>query len=98
MNHRGHLGAFVPHIETVPASGCRRGWRVFKCDTCHVWWWIPTRDHSSPSVESCPTCNADLFPQYNESDDRLECDEMGNLVNPPPAFSTGPLVIPSPPV
>ncbi len=63
-------------------SASRKGWRVFKCK-CGSRWKIATRDRFSPSLESCPDCNADIFPYDDVPDETLLTDAMGNLISPP---------------
>lgn len=57
----------------------RQGWRWFKCEYCGIVWRETTRDALSPSVESCPGCNADCRPEKYMVDETIEVDEMRNL-------------------
>ena len=62
----------------------RQGYRNFVCDECGCRFTIATRDFRSPSIESCPKCNADAPPEKGWPDASLEVDKVGNLASPPP--------------
>lgn len=56
------------------------GWRIFFCEDCRVIFGCATRDHKSPSLESCPECNGDCFPIFCTEDNDLLVDGWKNLV------------------
>lgn len=87
LNGRLSLGAVWPTARAMRRTievmgnmpGGRRGWRGFLCD-CGKTWKLPTRDHLSPSKETCPNCNTEVDPISCWSDLTLPCDDMGNLI------------------
>ena len=66
----------------------RQGYRNFVCDECGCRFTIAARDFKSPSIESCPKCNADTPPDKGWSDASLAVDKVGNLASPPPTTFT----------
>jgi hypothetical protein len=77
----------------------RKGWRVFNCEEyefegakygCGVDFMIPTRDFSSPSLDSCPNCGEECFPRFGFYDEKLKVDESFNLVNTPEPIMLSP--------
>jgi hypothetical protein len=72
----------VGECELLAPPLARQGWRHFSCDDCgHAWAW-PTRDHRSPSNETCPKCFADTHPYDKVSDPSIPVDESGNITIP----------------
>lgn len=67
----------------------RRGWRGFVCE-CGRSWKTPTRDHKSPSVDTCPACYADTPPCEGWPDETLMADTMGNLLTAEHAYDWTP--------
>ncbi len=61
----------------------RQGYRSFKCEECGCGFFIATRDHTSPSVESCPKCNADVGVDKHWPVEGIKVDHLGNLVVKP---------------
>lgn len=59
-----------------------RGWRYFRCEECGTSWNYVTRDHSSPSCETCPVCVADVHPFDSEADGNISMNNMGEPVIP----------------
>ncbi len=74
----------------------RKGWRVFECEKykvkfshgeeeygCGCKFMLPTRDFSSPSLDTCPKCNEECHPDYGFYDEKLTTDNHFNLTNTP---------------
>ena len=59
----------------------RQGIRAFLCD-CGKKWNLPTRDHTSPSAETCADCGLDNQPIAAWPDPSIPVNEFGNLKSP----------------
>lgn len=57
----------------------RRGIRSFACSNCSHKWDEASRDHRSPSVETCPNCDEETSPCDSLPAPWLKTDDMGNL-------------------
>jgi hypothetical protein len=77
----------------------KKGWRIFNCEEyefegekygCGLRFMVPTRDFSSPSLDSCHNCIEECHPEFGFYDEKLKVDEFFNLTNTPEAIMLSP--------
>lgn len=56
------------------------GYRFFECEGCEHNWKSKSRDCTSPSIESCPSCFDVSSPTHYEPHYEWPTDKFGNLL------------------